>query len=166
MPQPRLARHVPLTQASSAISFVLLTCWTGAAHATDSAAAAAAVARLLALPTPGHETAVATHHSVQHAKVTTLRGENLDRVIRRSLPNLPFKDDFLRKAFVQLNPDVLGKNQARAMPTGTVLVVPSPQDLAALLSEHYPALGHTSATVQEDGSGATSPSKRRWVQYP
>ena len=98
--------------------------------------------------------------------MTTLRGENLDRVIRRILPNLPFKDEFVRKAFVQLNPQALSKNTARALPAGTTLFVPSPQDLATLLSEHYPALGKAPADTHGDMPHSVSAAKRRWVQFP
>lgn len=134
------------------------------AQATDSAAAAAAVAKLLALPLPGSEAAAPASDAAKRATVTTLRGENLDRVMRRALPQQPFKDDFVRKAFVQLNADTLGKNPTRVLPAGTALNVPSPQDLMALLSEHYPALGKATAAPLEEAP-ALAP-KRRWVQFP
>ena len=136
----------------------------GLAQATDSAAAAAAVAKLLARPLPGGDAPSPASESAKRATVTTLRGENLDRVIRRTLPQQPFKDDFVRKAFVQLNADALGKNPTRVLPAGTALNVPSPQDLMALLSEHYPALAKATATDSEDAPVASP--KRRWVQFP
>jgi hypothetical protein len=137
---------------------------TGLAHATDSAAAAAAVARLLALPLPGSESAAPAADTAKRATANTLRGENLDRVIRRVMPQQPFKDDFVRKAFVRLNPDILGKNPTRMLPAGTALQVPNPQDMAALLSEHYPVLDKTAAS--EDTTTSATSAKRRWVQFP
>lgn len=140
---------------------------TGLAHATDSAAAAAAVARLLAQPLPGSTPpAPAAADAAKRPMVTTLKGENLDRVIRRVLPQLPFKDDFVRMAFTLLNPDTLGKNPTRVLPAGTALQVPTPQDLAALLVAQYPALGTASAAVHDDAPASPAVAKRRWVQFP
>jgi hypothetical protein len=134
------------------------------AQATDSAAAAAAVARLLALPMAGNENAAPPPDTTKRATVLTLRGENLDRVIRRALPQQPFKDEFVRKAFVMLNADILAKNPTRALAPGTTLNIPSPNDLMAMLSAHYPALSKAS-TVPDEEMGAVVP-KRRWVQFP
>lgn len=135
------------------------------AQATDSSAAAAAVAKLLALPLPGGESTAPAADTAKRATVTTLRGENLDRLIRRVLPQQPFKDDFVRKAFVALNPETLGKNPTRVLPPGTALLVPGPQDLAMQLSEHYPALGKATAT-HEEATATAPPARRRWVQFP
>lgn len=137
------------------------------AQATDSSAAAAAVAKLLALPLPGNETPAPAGDAAKNPTVTTSRGENLDRVIRRTLPSQPFKDDFVRKAFARLNPDLLGKNPTRVLPTGTVLNLPGPQDLMAQLYEQYPALGKaTTAAHEASPASASSTAKRRWVQFP
>jgi Tfp pilus assembly protein FimV len=140
-----------------------VTGFAGHANATDSSAAAAAVAKLLALPLPGSEPAAATD-GPKRATVTALRGENVDRIIRRTVRDQPFKDEFVRKAFVQLNPSVLGNNPVRVLNAGTALTVPTAQDLQALLSEQYPALGKGS-TEQETTPSALQP-KRRWVQFP
>jgi Tfp pilus assembly protein FimV len=133
------------------------------AQATDSSAAAAAVAKLLALPLPGGETA-AIQDAPKRATVTALRGENVDRIIRRTLRDQPFKDEFVRKAFVQLNPSVLGSNTLRVLPAGTVLNMPSTQDLQALFTEQYPAMGKGPA--EQEGAPPTTQPKRRWVQFP
>ena len=137
------------------------------AQATDSSAAAAAVAKLLALPLPGSETSAPAADAAKKTTVTTSRGENLDRVIRRVLPGQPFKDDFVRKAFMRLNPEILGKNPTRVLPAGTALNVPSAQDLMAQLYEQYPALGKaTTAAHEETPTSASTTGKRRWVQFP
>jgi len=140
-----------------------LVSFSGLAQATDSSAAAAAVAKLLALPLPGSEPAAATDTS-KRATVTSLRGENVDRIIRRTLRDQPFKDEFVRKAFVQLNPSVLGNNTLRVLPAGTALNMPTAQDLQALLSEQYPALGKGPA--EQEAAPSTPQPKRRWVQFP
>lgn len=138
------------------------------AQATDSAAASAAIARLLAQPLPGTEApapAPATEARTRHT-IQVLRGENLDRVIRRAWPQQPFKDEFVRRAFVQLNADVLGKNPARVLPAGTVLHVPGPQDLMGLLAQHYPALASSTVAAHDEPTPAPASPKRRWVQFP
>lgn len=136
------------------------------AQATDSSAAAVAVAKLLALPLPGSVAPAPAADAAKRPMVTTLKGENLDRVIRRVLPQLPFKDDFVRMAFTLLNPDTLGNHPTRVLPAGTALQVPTPQDLAALLSAQYPALGKATTAVHDDAPAAPAANKRRWVQYP
>lgn len=138
------------------------------AQATDSAAASAAIARLLAQPLPGSDAQTQAHPPESGTKNTikVLRGENLDRVIRRAWPNQPFKDEFVRKAFVQLNADALGKNPARVLPAGTVLNVPGPQDLMTQLADQYPALAKSTAHAHDDTASAPASPKRRWVQFP
>jgi hypothetical protein len=122
------------------------------------------VAKLLALPAPASEAVPTTP---TRPAVAVLRGETLDRVIRRTLPGQPFKDEFLRKAFVQLNPGTLDNRPTRILPAGTRLNVPTPHDLLALLGQEYPVLYKAQANAApEDAPVASSGSKRRWVQYP
>lgn len=154
-PWPALTLTLTLAMASS---------WSGGASATESSAAAAAVAKLLALPTANNE---ASPPASARPAVTVLRGETLDRVIRRTLPGQPFKDEFLRKAFIQLNPGTLDNRPTRILPAGTTLNVPSAHDLLALLAQQYPALYKARASeATEDAPVASSGNKRRWVQYP
>jgi hypothetical protein len=146
----------------------------GPAHAADSGASAPGVAKLLAKadrPMPVSE-AVAGNG---RPSVTALRGENLDRVMRRVLPKLPFNDEFMRKAFVQVNPDLLSSNPGRTLPAGTAVVVPTPQDLAQLLMAQYPALaqrpqaqaGHDgTATPPRSPDSENGSTRRTWVRYP
>lgn len=138
----------------------------GLAQATESAAAAAAVAKLLALPVPANESAAAPEKTTKPA-VTVLRGETLDRVIRRTMPGQPFKEEFLRKAFVQLNPGTLDTRTTRILPAGITLNMPTPQDLMAMLNQEYPALFKARTTEVAEEAAASPPTpKRRWVQFP
>lgn len=141
---------------------------TSPAWATDSSAAAAAVAKLLALPVQGEAPAAAAAADTSTRNtITVQRGESLERVIRRAWPQHPFKEDFVRKAFAQVNPGLLAKASAyRALPAGTVLQVPGADEVQALLSEQYPALAKAKATQHEEASTAPAPAKRRWVQFP
>ena len=76
-------------------------------------------------------------------------------------------DEFMRKAFVLLNPEALGKNPSRVLPPGTALFVPTAHDLQALLAEQYPVMGTASAAEQEESAAAAAlAARRRWVHYP
>lgn len=157
-PVQRVGLGLLLTLASS----LVLT-----AHATESSAAAAAIAKLLAQPVPGTEASAAAAESGKKATITVQRGESLDRVIRRAMPQQPFKDEFVRKAFVQTNPGKLGNIPAtRALPAGTVLTVPTAEDLLTLLSEQYPALAKARSAHHDEVADTPVASKRRWVQFP
>lgn len=166
----RLRPHLCITPVKphlGALIVGLAASWSGLVHATDSSAAAAAVAKLLALPAPGSETSLAAPDQTRRPVVTVLRGETLDRVIRRTLPGQPFKDEFVRKAFVQLNPGSLDNRSTRVLPAGSTLQVPTPQDLMGMLSQQYPALLKTRPGESgEEAAVANSAPKRRWVQYP
>lgn len=153
------------------LSLAWLALWPALSHATDSTAAAAAVAKLLATPTTAQ--AAEEPAAPRRASVTVQRGETLDRVMRRMVPNLPFKDEFLRKAFIQVNAEMLAANPRKTLPAGSTLVVPGPQDLAQLLLEQYPAIGpvmgsalqHSTPTHADGGSDHGNP-RRPWVRYP
>ena len=116
-------RHRPLLPIGlpqlAALTLVLGLGLAPRAEASESAAATAAIAKLLSLPAPGSEAAAASPDGAKRAVVQSLRGENLDRIARRALPKHPFKDEWVRQAFVQLNPEALAKNPMRVLPTGT-----------------------------------------------
>ena len=145
----------------------------GPASAADSSASAPGVAKLLAR-SPTTEPPGMASAPPARPTVTVLRGENLDRVMRRVLPKLPFNDEFMRQAFVLVNPDLLGNNPARALPTGAALVVPTPQDLGQLLHAQYPVLSSTPGasptparnTLPPAPESDTGNARRAWVRYP
>lgn len=101
--------------------------------------------------------------------VTVQRGETLDRLIRRTLPDVPLHPDFLRKAFVSLNPQVFPSGSPNQMRTGATLQVPSMAALRQMLLSQHPG----SAALLEGGtakSGQPDPidpsDQRRWVRFP
>ncbi|WP_295551137.1 hypothetical protein [Limnohabitans sp. Rim8] len=101
--------------------------------------------------------------------VTVQRGETLDRLIRRTLPNMPLHPDFLRKAFVSLNPQVFPTGSPNQMRAGANLQVPSMAALRQMMLSQNPEL---SALIQggegpTGHSGTTHPSdQRHWVRFP
>ena len=101
--------------------------------------------------------------------VTVQRGETLDRVIRRSLPDLPLHPDFLRQAFVKLNPQAFPSGRPHLMRAGAVLQVPGMADLRALmLAQHPQAAGllQTPDMTEHGPNGHAASDKRRWVRFP
>ncbi len=101
--------------------------------------------------------------------VTVQRGETLDRVIRRALPDVPLHPDFLRKAFVSMNPQVFPSGSPHQMRSGVQLKVPSMTDLRQMmLSQHPGAMPlFQAAESQAEHKAAPDPNdQRRWVRFP
>jgi hypothetical protein len=101
--------------------------------------------------------------------VTVQRGETLDRLIRRTLPNVPLHPDFLRKAFVNLNPQVFPSGSPHQMRSGASLKVPSLPALREMMLSQYPGsaplLGGAPAQAAE-GTATDPNDQRRWVRFP
>ncbi len=101
--------------------------------------------------------------------VTVKRGETLDRVIRRALPDVPLHPDFLRKAFVSLNPQVFPSGSPHQMRSGASLKVPSLPALRQMMLNHYPGtaplLNEAEDQAQEKATSGHN-DQRRWVRYP
>jgi hypothetical protein len=190
--------HTPQKHAWLALGLAMAVGWTLSGPAAAQAAepsphAAAALAALLgpagqiqqmgnAPPTttlqamaatagsaPSSATFSAAASSPTRASITAQRGETLDRLIRRALPGLPLHPDFLRQAFVQLNPKVFPKGTAHAMRSGTPLVVPSTEDLRQMLASQHPeflALMAKSEVQPRHPVASEKVEQRRWVRFP
>lgn len=103
------------------------------------------------------------------ASITVQRGETLDRLIRRALPGMPLHPDFLRQAFVQLNPKVFPRGTAHAMRSGTSLVVPGTEDLRQMLAAQHPEFLALMAKNEVQHQHPVENEKfdqRRWVRFP
>ena len=101
--------------------------------------------------------------------VTVKRGETLDRLIRRTLPDVPLHPDFLRKAFVNLNPQVFPSGSPHQMRSGASLKVPSLPALRQMMMNQYPGAAPllTESEGQMGHKAAADPNdQRRWVRYP
>lgn len=101
--------------------------------------------------------------------VTVKRGETLDRVIRRAMPDVPLHPDFLRKAFVSLNPQVFPSGSPHQMRSGASLKVPSMPALRQMMMNQHPGTAPLLlGTEGEMGhkAAADSNDQRRWVRFP
>jgi len=138
--------------------------------AADTSAAALRVLLGSADPTQQASSTAATNaaNSSQRRTIIVMRGETLDRAVRRALPGLPLHPDFLRQAFVSVNPQVFPKGAAHAMRTGTTLQVPTADDLRFMLMSQYPEtvglfqLVEATPSAEKDSQQA----KRHWVRFP
>lgn len=177
---PTLATWMP-----HALALTLVLASNAASAAESSAAAASALKVLLGpaavmqasasgrvmaegldrvLPTPA-SAGVAMSASGQGARVTVQRGETLDRVIRRTLPHVPLQIDFLRKAFVSLNPQAFPTGSVHLMRAGSTLQVPSMAALRQMVVQQNP---QSAAFFEPEtpAPGAYNADKRRWVRFP
>jgi Tfp pilus assembly protein FimV len=105
--------------------------------------------------------------ALQVQTVTVQRGETLDRVIRRALPHLPLHADFLRQAFVSLNPQAFPSGSAHLLRTGSTLQVPSMAALRQMMVQQNPAAAAFFEVEARDTTAAQSTvEKRGWVRFP
>ncbi len=98
---------------------------------------------------------------------TVKKGETLDAVIRKSLPApvvSTFRIEALRSAFFRLNTKAFPEAKIRRLTEGSVLTVPSTDDLM------FEAFGvMPSSTVAEPSAKVAvpqGPDKRTWIRYP
>lgn len=154
-----------------------------------SPAARAALEQLLGLPAAGSAASAAA--GIEARTTTTVReGETLDRIIRRTMGNTPFKDSLLQAAFVEANPRAYPNGSIQRLPVGTVLHVPSAADLRRHLARALgpdraaalaggapaPASGHVPGPAAVPARPASSaaapppppprPDHRGWVRFP
>lgn len=113
-------------------------------------------------PGPADRVVSASH---QGTSVTVQRGETLDRLIRRTLPHVPLQIDFLRQAFVRLNPQAFPTGSVHLMRAGSTLHVPSMAALRQMMLQQNP---QAAALFEPDSNapGSHNADKRRWVRFP
>jgi Tfp pilus assembly protein FimV len=122
-------------------------------------------------PTPSKTMAATASAPASARSYSVLRGDTLDRVIQKTLPDSPLKIDILRKAFVELNPQAFVAGNVSRLQAGAVLQVPDPVQL--LRASILPLLGAAEAAALSGeaksaaGSGNGHAGERRnWVRFP
>lgn len=163
-----------------------VSCWPSAVRAADSSSATLALKALLGpdavlgsaaqtatatvLAAASGGAAVAPAGTVMAAppntSITVQRGETLDRLIARALPNTPLRIDYLRQAFVSLNPQTFPTGKAHQMRAGTTLQVPSMAYLRQMLVQQHPATAVLFEANSVDAVLHSPDDKRRWVRFP
>ena len=83
------------------------------------------------------------------------RGDYLDKIIRTTVGNYPFKRDILRKAFVQSNPKVFRRSNPNWMYANKTMRIPGVEDIKRVIFKDQP----------DNKSSAKNPYEG-WVRYP
>ena len=84
------------------------------------------------------------------------RGETLDMVIRRLMPNSPLQRNLLRSAFVKANPHAFRRNNPNWMYAGAVLQIPDVEHLRQVIFKETP--GRLKKDISDEKAG--------WVRFP
>jgi Tfp pilus assembly protein FimV len=100
----------------------------------------------------------------QRKVVVVKPGESLVRIVRAHFKGSPFRDDFIYKAFVQLNPEAFPRKTHHIVNAGASLQVPTMADLMAMVEgEVPPAHAGPSASTSARHSGT---QRQHWVRFP
>lgn len=101
-------------------------------------------------------------------------GQTLDIVIRQHFPASPLRVEVLREVFVKANPKAFPHGKAGRLPIGSVLEVPTRDEVmnhafgtsppTLPIAADGPSPQGVSASASTTASGGTEP--RRWVRYP
>ena len=83
------------------------------------------------------------------------RGDYLDKIIRSTVGNYPFKRDILRKAFVQSNPKVFRRSNPNWMYANKTMQIPGVEDIKRVIFKDQP-----------DNKSSVKDSYEGWVRYP
>lgn len=150
-----------------------LALWPSASWASDAANAALRVllgAQETSLQAASPSATGLADKAAQHKTITVMRGESLDRVIRRAMPGMPLHPDFLRQAFVRLNPQVFPQGKPHALRTGTTLQIPTAEELRFLLVSQHPETASLFQRAETPSASEQEPTpaqtRRQWVRYP
>ncbi len=93
------------------------------------------------------------------------KGESLQKLIARSMGNLPFKPEILREAMIQKNPAAFKNGKPESLIVGSVLKLPTMEDFRRFI----PAVA--AVCVEGDGTDgaradATADPRKGWVRFP
>lgn len=145
------------------------------AQAAETSAAAASALKVLSTPLNGTDSnsthAGGTHsaHTPGGQLITVQKGESIDAVLRRGLPGMPLKDEFMRQALAKANPKIFPKGTTYPVRPGTVLALPSVDALRQQILAQSPqavALFQTPVVKEDAEETSPGPDKRRWVRFP
>lgn len=169
----RTRRHLCL----AAYGLLLVAMALPTARAAETSAAAASALKVLALPQADADSPMLPQRSAapespaERRLITVQKGESIEAVLRRGLPGMPLKDEFMRQALAKANPKIFPRGQTYPVRPGTVLALPSVDDLRQLILLQSPQAAalfqgspiHTDSDTAQTHSG---PDKRRWVRFP
>ena len=83
------------------------------------------------------------------------RGDYLDKIIKNTVGDYPFKRDILRKAFVLANPKVFRRSNPNWMYANKRMRIPQVEDIKKVIFKDQP---RTKLSLKDDYAD--------WVRYP
>ena len=103
-------------------------------------------------------------------------GDTLDKVIRATMADSPFKIEILRTAFIQQNPQAFTKTPPRTLMAGSILTIPDHDNLVAMYLKSGKSAPAKNAGASSNSSGpgaggyATTDlnmnERKNWVRFP
>jgi len=125
----------------------------GAAHGSDHG------------PAPAHGAGHGHAHAPSGGRsYVTVAGDTADRVVKKTMADIPLKDELLRDALIQANPKAFTAGKATRLKPGTQLALP---DLRPTLRDILlPLLEPREAGAYFPPPPTSAEERRRWVRYP
>jgi hypothetical protein len=163
---PAAAADAPAKPAAAAAAAAAQGAASMPAAATPRAARADAPPTRQALETLlGALPAPAQAEGPPRQRTTAQRGETLDAAIRRTMGDMPFKENFLRGVFLELNAGAVQPGTTRLI-AGAQLQVPHLEDLRShllrVLGPQQPVASQSTANAAAQAAA----DKRHWVRFP
>lgn len=103
-------------------------------------------------------------------------GDTLDKVIRATMADSPFKIEILRAAFIQQNPQAFTKTPPRVLMAGSILTIPDHDNLVAMYLKSGKSAPAKNANAQSNSAGSSSGGyattdlnmneRKNWVRFP
>ncbi len=109
--------------------------------------------------------------SVKRRTESLLPNETLDGLVKRTWPGLPGKEVWVRRTFVDLNPKAFVQGNPNLLQPGSVMIIPTKEDLRASFSKAHPSIAalFEQVDVSRAETNHSEPSKSptsRWVRFP
>lgn len=108
------------------------------------------------------------HSAPMPGTLVVQRGQTLDMIIRRHLPDSPYKIDIVRRAIIDMNPAVFPARTPHLMRAGAQMVLPTPDQIRQSVLARHPAM-KPYLVADEEQAGARASRQRdqsRWVRFP
>ncbi len=108
------------------------------------------------------------HSAPMPGTLVVQRGQTLDMIIRRHLPDSPYKIDIVRRAIIDMNPAVFPARTPHLMRARAQLVLPTPDQIRQSVLARHPAM-KPYLVADEEQAGARASRQRdqsRWVRFP
>jgi Tfp pilus assembly protein FimV len=103
-------------------------------------------------------------------------GDTLDKVIRATMADSPFKIEILRTAFIQQNPQAFTKTPPRTLMAGSILTIPDHDNLVAMYLKSGKSAPAKNAMASNNNAGPGSGGyattdlnmneRKNWVRFP